>query len=731
MTRLILLSILMLMTLAEGRTLIVDPSGDGDSKTIPRAIAMAAPGDEIILKPETYVGVVIDRTVSISGQPGARIVGKQGSALVVAAPGCKISNLSIEAGSSSTVVVLQSQDNTISGCKVLEGSTGISISGRNNTVKGCDVQSRHGVEILGPETTGIMGNIGPIGTMCKVLNSTFRGDVGVRLNNASENEIHGCNLLAATGIEAMYSPRNMIENNSFSGIGFGVALTRSSENRISGNNFRGQFMSGIDVLESSQNKVSRNLIEGGKLGISLRGSNNNSLVDNTCRKNERAGLYTDASFRNEIMENKLFGNGNGILLANSGENRLTSNTASLNTYGISLRGSMNNTLRNNSMKSNAYNLRVDSGEESSAELAESIHEFFLQDIDSSNQVDARPVCYLLGARDTEVSQECGFVGLVGCRNVKVRNQTISNSSAGILVAGSASCLVEGCNISRSESGVQILSSKSWTVKGSSAKECKNGFLALSSPDGRFENDHAENCTESGFRADGILNLTWNSSHARGCNVGISLLNSRLCNILNCVSSLNKEAGIMLSSSHKCFIGKNDVSMNDRGIELLGSNACILDENEAAANSQDGFFLEQLSSAEFTGNYAHQNGQGAFVHSSKRIKVDGNNLSENDKYGLRMSISSECNVTENRFIKNGISGANFVDCTGNFLYHNDFIENGIQNAADNGENHWDAGPRLGGNFWSDHKVKGNPGNSSRQIPSNGIDRYPFQSPGGWL
>ncbi|HSD57783.1 MAG TPA: NosD domain-containing protein, partial [Methanotrichaceae archaeon] len=181
---------------------------------------------------------------------------------------------------------------------------------------------------------------------------------------------------------------------------------------------------------------------------------------------------------------------------------------------------------------------------------------------------------------------------------------------------------------------------------------------------------------------------------------------------------------------KCFLGKNEISLNERGIALSGSNACILTENQAVGNIQDGFYLEQLSSAELSENSARANGQGAFVHSSKRVKVEGNNLSENRKYGLRMSISSECNVTGNSFIGNEVSGANLVDCTGNFLYHNVFVENGFQNAVDNGENHWDAGPKIGGNFWSDHQVKGNPGNTPREIPSKGVDRYPFESPGGW-
>jgi parallel beta-helix repeat protein len=213
-------------------------------------------------------------------------------------------------------------------------------------------------------------------------------------------------------------------------------------------------------------------------------------------------------------------------------------------------------------------------------------------------------------------------------------------------------------------------------------------------------------------------------------MGISILKSRLCNLLGCTVSQNREAGIMLIDSHKCFLGQNDVSMNERGISLSGSNACILTENMADANERDGIYLEQLSSAEVSKNSARRNGQGLFLHSSKRVKVEGNNLSENDKYGLRMSASSECNITDNSFYKNEISGANLVDCTKNFLYHNSFVENGLQNAVDNGDNRWDAGPKIGGNFWSDHQVKGNPGNDPREVPSKGLDRYPFQSRDGW-
>ncbi len=54
----------------------------------------------------------------------------------------------------------------------------------------------------------------------------------------------------------------------------------------------------------------------------------------------------------------------------------------------------------------------------------------------------------------------------------------------------------------------------------------------------------------------------------------------------------------------------------------------------------------------------------------------------------------------------------------------------QNAVDNGNNAWDAGPGEGGNYWSDHAVEGNPGADLKQVPTKGTDRYPFEDPDGW-
>jgi len=90
----------------------------------------------------------------------------------------------------------------------------------------------------------------------------------------------------------------------------------------------------------------------------------------------------------------------------------------------------------------------------------------------------------------------------------------------------------------------------------------------------------------------------------------------------------------------------------------------------------------------------------------------------------MSGSSECNVTDNRFIGNTISGANLIDSHGNYVYHNTFINNGMQNAVDNGENQWDSGPITGGTTGAIIK-RLKSGKHPPADPDQRSNRYPFQ------
>ena len=710
---LIILSFMLFVASSEAKTLTVDSSGSGDAKTLSDAIALAKPGDDILIRPGDYDGAVVDRSISIHGSSDDRS-GRSGvGAIVVSAPGCRISDLSIKASGSSSALVLQSSDNVLVSCSLQGKATGISVTGGNNTVQDCQIGSPLGMVISG--------------SGCRVLNSTMQGDKGIRITDSSLDTIKGCRILTAQGIEIEASSKNRIENNTFSGMSFGVSLSGSSENTIQGNNFTGSYVSGLDIADSRGNNVTGNSMTGGKLGISLRSSERNNLTANVCRRNERAGIYADSSFDNRLCGNQLSGDGNGILLANSRDNLLQFNNASKNTYGISLRGSTRMILRNNNMSYNAYNLRVDGGEITEGSPS---YYFYLHEIDPSNLVDGKPVSYLVGKTNIQVPSGCGFIGLISCRNALIANQTISNSSAGILLVNCTGIQIGGGNISRCESGVNLLNSTIWSVNGIQATACETGFAAQGSMSGLFDKDQASNCSESGFQADGALNLTWYLCSAISDTKGLSLVGSRMCSVNNCSVRGSKEEGIVLTNSHKCTLQRNDAFSNEIGISLVGSNACLLSENNGSLNKNDGISIMQLSSTDLLKNTARENGQGVFVQSSNNMKIDGNTLGDNSRYGLRMSQASKCNITENTLVRNEIAGVNLVDCKGNFIYHNSFIENGLQNAADNGVNQWDAGPKIGGNYWSDHAVSGNPGNSALKIPSSGVDRYPFQDPVGW-
>jgi parallel beta-helix repeat protein len=216
-----------------------------------------------------------------------------------------------------------------------------------------------------------------------------------------------------------------------------------------------------------------------------------------------------------------------------------------------------------------------------------------------------------------------------------------------------------------------------------------------------------------------------------CRIGMALHGSRLCKIQNCSASENQEDGLLLSKSNNCTLLGNAAKTNDRGIYLAGSNYCYLQANNVSGNKVDGLSLQQLVYAIVQNNTALRNGQGIYVQSSRNLSLTGNILGENSRYGLRMSSSKDCSITENNIYDNRMAGANLVDCARSLLYHNVFTDNGIQNAADNGQNQWDGGPKVGGNYWSDHQVYGNPADMPRQIPGGGVDRYPFQDPWGWL
>ena len=59
------------------------------------------------------------------------------------------------------------------------------------------------------------------------------------------------------------------------------------------------------------------------------------------------------------------------------------------------------------------------------------------DIDTSNTINGKPMYYLIGENDRvfDESMEIGFLGLVDCQNISVKNLHFTNNFEGMLLAG--------------------------------------------------------------------------------------------------------------------------------------------------------------------------------------------------------------------------------------------------------------------------------------------------------
>ena len=141
--------------------------------------------------------------------------------------------------------------------------------------------------------------------------STARGLI--TLNGKSGCKIQG---LQIDGNDATYTANN----------NYGIYLSSSSNNMVTGN---------------TCNNNSYN-------GISLSSSSNNMVTGNTCNNNNYYGIFISSfSNNNTVTGNTCNNNSDGIRLNTSSNNTITGNTCNNNSYGIRASSSSNNTITGN------------------------------------------------------------------------------------------------------------------------------------------------------------------------------------------------------------------------------------------------------------------------------------------------------------------------------------------------------------------------------------------------
>lgn len=232
------------------------------------------------------------------------------------------------------------------------------------------------------------------------------------------------------------------------------------------------------------------------------------------------GIYLAESSGITVIDNSIVGNGDGIFLYNSTQNTISGNSVTGNQIGIELRSAPDNIFRNN-MLNNSYNFGIYGTDLS----------HFINDIDSSNMVNNKRVYYLVEENNLVIGPstypDAGFVGLVGCNNITVRDLELKHNGQAILLAYTSSSTIGQNVLSENFNGILFFKS--------------SGNLVSS-------NDIIDN-----FR-------------------GIQFANASNSNSVSSNKISRNTSGLFLFESSQNAISGNNITDNDTGIGFRGSSS---------------------------------------------------------------------------------------------------------------------------------------------------------------
>ena len=289
-------------------------------------------------------------------------------------------------------------------------------------------------------TTIIDGN--EIGTVITITKDSVTLSGFTIRNSGSSLEDSGISLSSNCTVVG-----NIITNNTNGILSWENSNNTVVDNTIS-NNQRGTWLRNSIRCNISDNTMSNN-----QEGVYLELSNSNSIGGNTVTFND-FGLRLNESDYNVIRENTVTNSILGIGLYDSGSNTLEdNNVTSGSSQGIRLDHSGGNILRGNNISDNDYNFAI---------CGESLSDF-MQDVDASNTVDGRPICYWVNQSNKQVTTDVGYVAIVNSTRITVRDLNLTKNGQGVLFVHVTNSTIENVNATNNFEGIRLRWSNNNTI----------------------------------------------------------------------------------------------------------------------------------------------------------------------------------------------------------------------------------------------------------------------------
>lgn len=207
---------------------------------------------------------------------------------------------------------------------------------------------------------------------------------------------------------------------------------------------------GIIFYGLHNSSMSHNLAEECTImGLHLDTSANCKMMDNTVI-NSFQGIDVERSAGNSVQANHLINDSIGMVVYASSGHLVEGNHFIDNNVSIVL-DSCNgpNNFRNNNMTSDAYKLIV---------WGSSL-EAFMQNIDTSNTANNKTVYYITNSHDLLLNPsnypKLGYLALVNCTHVTVKDIDLSNDRDGMLMAQSTNCSLINMTLANSRTNITL------------------------------------------------------------------------------------------------------------------------------------------------------------------------------------------------------------------------------------------------------------------------------------
>ena len=252
-------------------SLIVTPAGDGNFRTLSEAVAAAAPGTRIFVRPGVYhEALKIDRALEIIGEgPASGIIleGKGGSVIQVQADSFTLHGVTIRGSagqeSSSGLAMILRGTSLLEDCALTTGDTGIAIAGSRTR----GILRRLTLHAFCTSAISLSARASALLDHCRISSNRS----GVTLADGAEAGIRGCHI---------------------EGGHYGIEFGSRSRGTVEGSEITRYAYAGILIREGADPAVKKCSVHQGNFGIEVSDRGKGSFEDCDIAGNARGFFIT-------------------------------------------------------------------------------------------------------------------------------------------------------------------------------------------------------------------------------------------------------------------------------------------------------------------------------------------------------------------------------------------------------------------------------------------------------